>query len=213
MASERQQLCWQNQPMIPRGNLFHWDEETFEPNELYGDLFTGGLKESTEDNDNFLPDHQDMGTNLNKAKDSKGKLTDRPYIEREDYTDDVYGSLLDAEFQFKRECGQIITGRVMHRVKDKHGNPIGKVGDLGHNTRVYSVQFSNGSEKQLDHNTIAQNIFAGGDSEGHKALWLADIQAYQKTDEALEKKDGFWVSHNGNKHRVKTIKGWWLLVK
>ena len=203
-----------NQPMIPHDNIFHWDSDTFEPNELFGDLFTGGLEESTNDNDNLLPDSQAMGTNLNKAADSEGNLLDRPYsIEREDFSDDAYGSLLDAEFQFERECGQVLTGRVMRRARDNHGHLIGESGDLGRDTRVYLVKYSDGSEEQLDHNTIAQNIFAGGDSEGHKAMWLADIQAYRKSDDALEKKDGFHKSYNRNKHRIKTTKGWWLLVR
>ena len=41
------------QPIIPQDNIFHWDEEIFEPDDLFGDLFSGGLDELPADNDNF----------------------------------------------------------------------------------------------------------------------------------------------------------------
>ena len=70
-----------------------------------------------------------------------------------------------------------------------------------------------GSERELQHNIIAQNIFAQCDSEGRRYLLLDEISDVRRNEHAIKKSDpnATTTSKNGNVHHKKTTKGWEFL--
>ena len=101
----------------------------------------------------------------------------------------------------------------MRRATNAKGKPINKAGELSRDSCVYDVRLSDNTMKRMDHNTIAQNLFVGANSEGGQELHFANIMTYCKTKEAVDKSNAFHVGRNGNKHRKRMTKGWELLVK
>ena len=77
--------------LVSSNNIFGWDTPTFELNSLF-DKFFGDpdFEESTNDNDNYLPDHEE-GTNSSKGGDNP-----IPAANSDDYNNESYGSLLSA---------------------------------------------------------------------------------------------------------------------
>ena len=66
---------------------------------------------------------------------------------------------------------------------------------------MYIVCMADGHEKELQHNLVATTMFTQADSEGRQFLLLDKILDYRKLDSAVEKKDGFTIGHNGNRHK------------
>ena len=73
--------------------------------------------------------------------------------------------------------------RVIKRLKNKDGQPIGKVNDnLILDTRLYKVKFIYGHWQAMTANTIAQNMFTQVDADGYQQL-LLDCILDTRTDE------------------------------
>jgi hypothetical protein len=97
-----------------------------------------------------------------------------------------------------------VRAKVTTRKQDADGNPIGK----SHSnpildSRLYEVEFPDGSTDLFTANTIAESMYSQIDDEGH---------TYQLMDEIIDhQKDGTAVS-KGEGSRM-TTKGWKLLVQ
>ena len=71
--------------------------------------------------------------------------------------------------------------RVTKRLKDHRGNPIGTAhSNPILDTRMYEVEFADGSKQAMTANTIAENMFASVDEEGHRHLLLDAIVGFRK---------------------------------
>ena len=70
--------------------------------------------------------------------------------------------------------------------------------DANLDTRRYIVRMTNSTERELQHNLIATNMFTQADSEGRQFLLLDEILDYRKLDSTVEKRDGSHVGYNGN---------------
>ena len=66
---------------------------------------------------------------------------------------------------------------------------------------------SDGAERELQHNIIAENMFSQADSEGRQYMLLAEITDHKRMKDAIPIKDGTIKSKNGNVHKKKTTKG------
>jgi hypothetical protein len=86
-----------------------------------------------------------------------------------------------------------------------HTNPV-------FHTRLYQVQFPEGQVEEYSANIIAQNLYPQLDSEGHRFVLLEDIVDYKRDEEAIPYEQRFVVSNNGNIHKRRTTKGWFLCV-
>ena len=91
-------------------------------------------------------------------------------VERDDYDDDAYDTLLSAELLLPSESVISFTrGTVIKRAKNNLGQPIGtRHADAYLDTRRYIVKMSDGMEREFQHNLIATILFTQADSEGRQ---------------------------------------------
>ena len=130
----------------------------------------------------------------------------------EDFDD--YDSFIQTEVLLPQQGEHMQAARVLRRSKDNKGNLIGSFHENPIlNTRVYDVLFPDGSCEQYAANQIAENIYSQVDDEGKRYLMIAEIIDHRTNIEALSSDQGFVTSNNGNKTRIKTTKGWELLVQ
>ena len=136
-------------------------------------------------------------------------------IERNDYDDNGYDSLLSVELlRSKKSADSFIRGTVVKRAKNNLEQPIGTFhADANVDTRRYIVKMLDVMEQELQHNLIATNMFTQANSEGRQFLLLDEILDYRKLESTVEKKDGIHLGHNGNFHKVKTTKGYKFFVR
>jgi len=70
------------------------------------------------------------------------------------------------------------------------------------------VEYLDGHRAALAANTIAANMFAQVDGEGHRTLLLEDVVNHRANRREVKKADGFITSPNGGRRREETTKGW-----
>jgi len=133
--------------------------------------------------------------------------------ERDDFTDDAFDAYLGAELMIPHGDAYI-RGRVMKRTRDEDGNPIGQWhSNLLLDTRQYKVQLADGSTSEYTANLIAENLFAQCDPDGKYHLVFKEIVDHRHDNTAVTKENGFLHGYNGNRHRIKTTKGWDICVE
>ena len=116
----------------------------------------------------------------------------------DDYTPEGYGELISAEVLVPKGH-QSVLGKVIGRKHDSEGNPIGiKNTNSILDTREYDVVLPGGSTVAYNVNTIVENIYSQVDANGRDDGMLDEIVDHARDDTALDKKDGFVLSHNGN---------------
>ena len=180
------------------------------------------LKERLKD-DNFHITNDDVRLQDVYEEDRNDHDTERNYdddmpeiADRDDIPDEAYEALLGAEVMLPNErADDYIRGTVLKRLKNNFGKPVGVGNDKvpALDTRQYVVRMDDGSERELQHNIIAQNIFAQCDSEGRRYLLLDEISDVRRNEHAIKKSDpnATTTSKNGNVHHKKTTKGWEFL--
>jgi Reverse transcriptase (RNA-dependent DNA polymerase) len=78
---------------------------------------------------------------------------------------------------------------------------------------IYEVEFDDGDILEYSANAIAENMLNQIDSEGFSTTMLAGIVDHCKDENvAISRKNGYVVTKRGNKKKIKTTKGWKLLV-
>lgn len=104
--------------------------------------------------------------------------------------------------------------RVKRRKLDANGAPIGRAhANPILDTRVFEVEFLDGHVAAMTANSIAENLFAQVDADGHRQQLLDELTDHRKLDTAVAKDDGYITTSKGQKRRVTTTKGWELLVR
>ena len=96
--------------------------------------------------------------------------------------------------------------------------PYGKVGgSFDHNkmldSRIYDIMFMDGRVQQLAANTITLSMYKHVYSEGFTTKILDQVQRHRKTDEAIEKYDGYVKDSKGRRSVKITTKGYYFLTK
>eukprot|EP00980_Cylindrotheca_fusiformis_P023568 scaffold10617_cov54-Cylindrotheca_fusiformis.AAC.1 len=103
-------------------------------------------------------------------------------------------------------------GKVTKRLKDHRGNPIGTAhSNPILDSRMYEVEYTDGSKQALSANVIAENMFATVDEEGYRHMLMDSIVDVRKSGSAIGKDDAFVSSKNGVRRRRETTKGWEVL--
>ena len=74
-------------------------------------------------------------------------------------------------------------------------------------SRIYEVEYSDGSLETCTANIIAENILSQVDDQGHRQLMMDEIMDHRKTSDAINKDDPLYISH-----KTKTTKGWEICV-
>jgi hypothetical protein len=104
---------------------------------------------------------------------------DNPDVKEADdeFDPDSYDGYLNMELLLDRPGGQPELARVTKRLKDNSGNPIGRA--HGNNpildTRLYEVEYQDGYKTAMSANTVAENIFAQVDEDGHREILFDEI--------------------------------------
>mmetsp|Transcript_8849 Transcript_8849/g.12994 ORF Transcript_8849/g.12994 Transcript_8849/m.12994 type:complete len:196 (+) Transcript_8849:683-1270(+) len=79
--------------------------------------------------------------------------------------------------------------------------------------RRYEVEYLNGSIETMTANTIAENLLAQVDDEGHCQLLMAEIIDHHHDTTDIKKEDGHYNTKHGTKRKKQTTKGWELCVE
>ena len=131
--------------------------------------------------------------------------------------DDVQGNFdlyIDAEVLLPQDGEHLRAARVIRRARDKDGKQFGTYNQkLMLNTNVYEVMFPDGSISKYAANIIAENIFSQVDEDRYRYQLLDHIMDHKSNGQAVQPKDAFTVSRNGNKVRRQTTKGWFFQVQ
>ena len=135
--------------------------------------------------------------------------------QEDSHTPDTLDPYINMELAIARGDGEELHhARVKRRAIDQDGRPIGTANNNPMiDTRQYEVEYLDGSVETLVANTIAENLFAQIDEEGHRQLLLSEIIDHRSTDEAIPKDQGFYTTRHGMKRRKMTTKGWELCVE
>jgi hypothetical protein len=140
---------------------------------------------------------------LGDQEDEESEENDASIREADDFTPESYDKYLTAEVMLPNG-GELVRAKVTSRKRDVDGNPVGK----SHSnplldSRLYDVEFPDGSTDSFTANTIAESMYSQIDDEGYTYQLMDEIIDHQKDATALSKGDTTPM----------TTKGWKLLVQ
>ena len=133
----------------------------------------------------------------------------------DDFTPDAYDdTYLHMELTLPKQGAEVQFGRVVKRLRDKNGLPIGTAHDNPIlDTRMYEVEFQDGHKASLAANAIAENLYAQIDEEGNRQVLFQEIVDNRTNGKQVLQQDAFIVNRSGTKRRRETTIGWELLVR
>ena len=107
--------------------------------------------------------------------------------------------------------GQLLHARVKRRAVDSDGKPLG-VGSSKPitDTRLYEIEYIDGSAEVVPANVIAENILSQVDEEGNRQLMLDEIIDHRSDESAIPIYQAFYTTPTGRSTRRRTTKGWEL---
>ena len=104
--------------------------------------------------------------------------------------------------------------KVTKRLRDANGIPIDTADDNPIlDTRIYEVEFMDGTKQSLSANYITINVFAQVDQDGNRQVLLDEIIDYRTTGKEVRQQDTFITTRTGTKRRCETTIEWELLVQ
>ena len=104
--------------------------------------------------------------------------------------------------------------KVTKRLRDINGIPIGTAENNPIlDTRMYKVEFMDGTKQSLSANYIAENLFAQVDQDGNHQVLLDEIIDYRTTSKEVKQQDAFITTRTSTNRRHETTIGWELLVQ
>jgi hypothetical protein len=143
-------------------------------------------------------------TNPELYEDNDQAESFTPY--REDIPDNAYDTYIGAEVMLQKSDAVTAT-TVKRRTLDGFGNATGKTNTNPIlDSRLYSVEFADGTEAEYSANAIAENMWAQCDIDGNQYRLMEAIVDHKFDEDAVKRADGFVVV-NGRKHMKKSTKG------
>ena len=132
--------------------------------------------------------------------------------EADDYTPEELDEYLTTKLIMPR-AGEGQLGKVRQRTKNKDGVPIGKRHPTPIlDTRMYDVEFPDGSTDTFTANVIAENLFSQVDEEGRTYHILKEKTDHRVGAKAMLKQDGFITTSSGQRQPRHTTVGWEIMV-
>ena len=106
--------------------------------------------------------------------------------------------------------GEMKSAQIKRRKRKSDGTPLGEENkNPFFDSRVYEVDFGDGSYYEYSANVILENLYSQVDDYGRSTMLLADIVGHRKNDNAVPKSKGWYhVKGTGARKRVITTKGW-----
>ena len=109
---------------------------------------------------------------------------------------------------------QMLEGTILSRKRTSDGEYL--QGKANSNplldTRVYNVEFPDGSRDEYTVNMITESLYSSIDENGNTLSMISGIIDHRKDETALAK-DQSMVEINGRKKRIATTRGWDMLVQ
>jgi hypothetical protein len=174
------------------------------------DLTYDGAKPNPEDWSEYLendPDFQEQFDNI---------ISELNIPAADDtFTPDACGDAhINMELAIPRDGDGPDFAKVVKRLKDKDGLPIGKANNNPIlDTRMYEVEYKDGHKASLAANAIAENMFAQVDDEGNRHVLFEEIVDHRTDGSEVKQQDAFITTRTGTKRRKETTKGWEILVQ
>ena len=104
--------------------------------------------------------------------------------------------------------------KVMKRLRDVNGIPIGTANKNPIlDSRMYEVEYQDGTKASLAANYIAENLFAQVDQEGNRHVLLDELIDYRVNSLEVKLQDAFITTGTGMRRRCETTIGWDLLAQ
>ena len=170
-----------------------------------------------ENGEPILPDDWDDPQFNEEFVEEYGRTINDPRLKEadEDFTPDAYDdTYLQMELTLPKQGAEVQFGRVVKRLRDKNGLPIGTAHDNPIlDTRMYEVEFQDGHKASLAANVIAENLYAQIDDEGNRQVLFQEIVDNRTNGKQVLQQDAFIVNRSGTKRRRETTIGWELLVR
>ena len=103
---------------------------------------------------------------------------------------------------------------VKRRALDDQGVPIGKAhSNPLMDSRVYELEYEDGTTEALTANILAENILAQVDENGYRQLMIDEIVDHRKDKQAIPFDKGTFTTKNGTRRKVFTTRGWQIYVR
>ena len=110
--------------------------------------------------------------------------------------------------------GELLEGTVRKRKRNHDGTLSGTANtNPALDSRIYEVEFPDGSYQEYATNVLVENIYAHVDQDGMHHSILKGIVDHKRLDDAISKEDGTYVDQYGATRKVITTKGWLLKVE
>ena len=175
------------------------------------------LAELDDNGELIIPDEWDDPAFSKEFIEEFGRTINDPELKEADqeFTPDAYDdTYLNMELALPRDGAEVQFGRVVKRLRDKDGLPIGTANDNPIlDTRIYEVEFQDGHRASLAANAIAENLFAQIDDEGNRHVLFEEIVDHRTNGKQVLQQGAFIVNHSGTRRRRETTIGWELLVR
>jgi hypothetical protein len=142
---------------------------------------------------------------------------DNPDVKEADdeFDPDSYDSYLNMEIAVDRDGQEAQLARVSKRLRDNAGNPIGQANNNPIlDTRLYEIEYLDGHRAAMSANTIAENMFAQVDQDGHRLILFDEIIGHRVDgSQVQEGNDDIITNSLGVKRQVQTTKGWEINIQ
>jgi len=171
----------------------------------YDDKIRARLSDKKDSDANFPPPPLLLFEDDTPEDDLRVNLDD-DYPEADEFTPESMDEYLTAQVLLPHG-GETARATVKARSRDMQGNPVGK----RHpnpilDTRMYEVEFPDGSTESFTTNIIAENLFSQVDDCGNEFRVIKDIVDHRKDKTAVTKNDPAYL----NGIITCTTKGWSL---
>ena len=129
----------------------------------------------------------------------------------DDFDPETYDDLISCQVTLPNRDSEEVA-KVVCRVHDENGVPIGRAhANPILDTRLYKVEFGDGSVKEYAANIIAENLYSQVDGNGCFVVNLDGIVDHKMTKDAITEEDSTFV-YKGKTYPRRTTKGWELCV-
>ena len=127
---------------------------------------------------------------------------------------DIYDPYINMEVGLPRgDDDQLIAAKVKGRALDEDGEMIGQSNNNPLlDTRLYEVEYIDGTTERLTANIIAENVLAQVDEDGHRQMLLDEIIDHRKLSSAIPKEKGHYIVGD-TKRKKMTTQGWEICVQ
>ena len=101
-----------------------------------------------------------------------------------------------------------------NQLRDANGIPIGMANENPIlDSRMYEVEYQDGTKASIAANYIAENLFVQVDQEGNRHVILDELIDYRVNGHEVKLQDAFITTGTGTRRRCETTIGWELLAQ